>query len=78
MGLKLWELKQDPVGNERRKKKEREWRKEHLQAAEPPDALLMSKVSRSVSPVVAIKGAPRSSLRDAGMFINGAVRGGWR
>lgn len=35
----------------------------------PPDALLMSRVSRSISPPVAIKEAPWSSQQAAGLFI---------
>lgn len=43
-----------------KKKRKKRWkcREELHRAAGPPDALLMSKVSRSVSPLVAIKETP--------------------
>lgn len=49
-----------------------ERRGEPLRATVPPDALLMSKVSRSVSPLAAIKEAPRSSQHGPSLFITSA------
>ncbi len=61
-------------------KKKKDWggderREEFLRAAVPPDALVMSKVSRSVSPLAAIKEAPWSSQHVPCLFITSVGHG---